>query len=406
MASPSLAPSPSASARRRALLRTLWSPQDRERLAGAWLRRMAAVLTIAAGAIHLAQVGSHFAEAWTFGLFFLVVAGIQVLGGALLFARRPVLWFWLGIAGSAVVIALWVVSRSVGLPFGPEPGHTEELGSADAAASLIEALTIVLLALWLRARSRVRDVAGALTAAVGVVVLAAAWVSTRASGLFDPDPRATLALPQLADTAAIALLGVVGVMLVLLAAAAHAADWWRSLLHGLLAALVVTTGALVFVTWPAQGGQNPGCAYGPLAEVSVISHAEPPAPIALAAGEERWVSALLLSACKDPVVLRGVAALNTRGRGAEIVGYALLAVGNRLPADGSGVLPPGSERLEAGPVLPPGQPRQLVVLLRARGQSSFNLDSLRIRYVAAGREGQFAFASFAATCSPASCAGD
>ena len=125
---------------------------------------MAAVLTVAAGAIHLAQVGSHFAQDWTFGLFFLVVGGIQVVGGVLLLARRRSLWFWLGIAGSGAVIAVWVVSRSVGLPFGPELSHTEEIGSADAAASLLEALTIVLLALWLRARWRARDVAGCLTA--------------------------------------------------------------------------------------------------------------------------------------------------------------------------------------------------------------------------------------------------
>ena len=54
-------------------------------------------------------------------------------------ARRPSrLWLWLGIAGNAVVIAVYVVSRTVGLPFGPDLHHAESVGALDVVSCVLE----------------------------------------------------------------------------------------------------------------------------------------------------------------------------------------------------------------------------------------------------------------------------
>jgi hypothetical protein len=377
---------------------------DRPR--GAWLRGITAVTALAAGAIHLAQVGVHLEEGWIFAGFFLVVGTIQVVAAVLLLRAWPAMWSWFGIVGSAGVIAIWVVSRTFGLPFGLEPGQAEALGTPDAAASLCEAITVVVLAVWLKDRSAARGGIGDVAAVLVVASLGVAWVVTRAAGLFDPDPRATIALPQLADRVVVALVAGVALMLGLLAAfPASRPGWWPALMRGVLAATVVASGALVGVTLPAAGGQNASCTYAPLAEVSRAGHDKVLPPYPLGTGEERWFPALLLSACgPDAVQLESAEILNSRGPG-EVVAYALLPVDKRLPEKGAEVLPSNSLDLSAQPVLQPGQARQLAVRLHG-GDERFNLDSLRIRYRARGEAGSFAFAAFLSTCPPSRCAAE
>ncbi|MBA2633382.1 MAG: hypothetical protein H0U86_10355, partial [Chloroflexi bacterium] len=224
----------------------VWRPIGRnadDNLRGPWLRGIASVMALAAGVMHLAQIGPHLEEGWTFAAFFLVVGVVQVVAAALLLRAWPAAWFWFGLAGSAAVIGIWVLSRTLGLPFGPEPGEAEALGAADAAASLTEAITVVVLALWLKdrsaARGRVRDVVAVLV----VASLGVAWAAGRTTGLFDPDPRATIGLPQLADRAALALVAGVAAMLGLLAAfSASRPGWWPPLMRGLLAVVFVASG--------------------------------------------------------------------------------------------------------------------------------------------------------------------
>jgi hypothetical protein len=45
---------------------------------------------------------------------------------------------------SVVPLLAWVLSRSVGLPIGPEPGVPEAIGLADLSACALELLTLVL----------------------------------------------------------------------------------------------------------------------------------------------------------------------------------------------------------------------------------------------------------------------
>ena len=135
----------------------------------------ASVLSIVAGLLHGAVTPNHFAEWWGYGLFFLLASFAQVTYGAVpLFARlvegepierqwsrrKVATYAWLGIAGNAAVIALYVVTRTVGIPlFGPEAGVVEEVRALDVASKLVEAALIVVLALVLRIPSGKADLA-------------------------------------------------------------------------------------------------------------------------------------------------------------------------------------------------------------------------------------------------------
>jgi hypothetical protein len=368
---------------------------------GPWLRGIAAATALAAGAIHLAQVGVHLEEAWYFAAFFLVVGVIQVIAAALLIRTWPAFWFWFGIAGSVAVLVVWVVSRTSGLPFGPEAGEAEGLGAADAAASLTEAITVVALALWLIDRSGRRRAAD-LAAVLVVASLGVAWVASRAMGLFEPDPRVTIALPDFADRAVVALVaGATGMLNLVAAFPTWRPDWASAVMRGLLAAVMVMGIVLVAVTLPAPLGQNAACSYAPLAGVGFTSH-HPPPPAPLVFGQERWFGVQLLSACSsDPVRLESAQVINARGT-AEVIGYALLPAGIRLDYGGAGEVPAGTLALGLQPVLQPGERRELAVRLRGTGKG-FDLDSVRIRYVVGNEAGSIGFATVLRTCPASDC---
>lgn len=238
-----------------------------EGLRGPWLRALAAAPTLSAGIIHLAQVSIHLAEGWLFAVFFLGLGLIQLVAAGLLLLRPWArFWFVLGIAGSGLTIVIWVVSRSTGLPIGPNPGIAEALGTADAGSSLLEALSIASLAMWLMQDSSwIRR--GALIAAVASLALGGLWLIARANGSFDPDPRATTFLPELADRLVVPLVSAVAVSLGLLAGLEllHRHRWWRPSLHGAVILVFGTSLGLALVTLPAQAAQNGDCQYGPIA---------------------------------------------------------------------------------------------------------------------------------------------
>lgn len=138
---------------------------DREAL----LLRIAGA-SIVAGIIHGGVTPDHFAQWWGYGLFFLLASLAQTFFGAIpLFARlvegEPIttLWSrgklrtyaWMGIVGNAMIVTLYVVTRTVGIPFfGPEAGVVEEVRGIDVVTKLIEVGIIMGLAVFLQKRPR------------------------------------------------------------------------------------------------------------------------------------------------------------------------------------------------------------------------------------------------------------
>jgi hypothetical protein len=139
-----------------------------------------AALSIGAAAIHFAVVFEHFADYTLYGVFFLVISWAQVIWPAVLLWWPSRLWLWLGIAGNATVVAVYVASRTVGLPFGPDLHNAESVGALDVVSCVLEFGLIVGCAVLLWRPSIVdRPVArlGAFAAAAALVAVPVAVIA-------------------------------------------------------------------------------------------------------------------------------------------------------------------------------------------------------------------------------------
>jgi hypothetical protein len=132
----------------------------------------AAAFSLSAALIHLWVIPEHFEEWWGYGGFFLVSAVAQGAYSAALLRRprRPLLL--LGIGGNVSIIVLYLLTRTVGVPFfGPHAGEVEGVGFADLFATTAElALVVALLGVLLRGLPRERVVVLFVMALVGLLV--------------------------------------------------------------------------------------------------------------------------------------------------------------------------------------------------------------------------------------------
>ncbi len=116
----------------------------------------AAGLSLAAGLIHLVAAPEHLREWWGYGYFFLAAAIGQVLYAQLLFRgdRRGPAFYAAGLLGTLGIIALYAITRTMGIPlFGPAAGEVEPIGALDLPSKLVELALVVVLAILLQ-RSR------------------------------------------------------------------------------------------------------------------------------------------------------------------------------------------------------------------------------------------------------------
>jgi hypothetical protein len=103
-----------------------------------------AALSVGAATIHFAVIAQHLDEWWLTGTFFVVVALFQLAWGLLVLLRPFALVLLSGAVVNALVVATWIVSRTTGVPVGPEAGEAESVGFPDALATGFEAVLVVL----------------------------------------------------------------------------------------------------------------------------------------------------------------------------------------------------------------------------------------------------------------------
>jgi hypothetical protein len=136
---------------------------------------IAAASAAAAGFVHFAVAPEHFAEWCGFGTFFVLCGEVQ-LGWALLVRRVPRSWVLaIGLAGSLFLVFLWAVSRTFGLPLGPDPGVPEAVGTPDVLAVAFELVTAASCALALRPRQALAVPRALVLCLLAVTSLAVAW---------------------------------------------------------------------------------------------------------------------------------------------------------------------------------------------------------------------------------------
>lgn len=103
-----------------------------------WLVWPVATLSLGVGLIHAAVVSDHFAEDTLSGLFFVMVAVFQI-AWAVMFASRPQARLAaLGLLVNGLVVGAWLLTRTVGLPFGAHPGIPEPIATPDLLATIFE----------------------------------------------------------------------------------------------------------------------------------------------------------------------------------------------------------------------------------------------------------------------------
>jgi hypothetical protein len=101
-----------------------------------------ALASLCAALVHVAVMPDHFEESVLYGLFFLL-ASLGQLAFAVAVVARPTRRLVLaGVVGCVLIIGLWLISRLVGVPVGPDNGGTEEFGVLDIVATAAEVVVV------------------------------------------------------------------------------------------------------------------------------------------------------------------------------------------------------------------------------------------------------------------------
>lgn len=134
-----------------------------------------ALASIGAGAINVAAAATLGRDNGENLAFFTVVAAAQIVWGLVALVRAPRWWLALGAAGNLLVVATWLVSRTVALPFGPYAGIQLPVGFPDGLATALAAVTVVgAAALLVRGRGLARSAARSPGVAAAAAVLVGA----------------------------------------------------------------------------------------------------------------------------------------------------------------------------------------------------------------------------------------
>ena len=144
-----------------------------------------ALASIAAGAINIAAASTVGRSSTENLVFFVLVAAAQLAWGGVALVRAPRWWLAAGAVGNLVVVATWVVSRTVGLPTGVYAGITLPVRFPDGLATALEIVIVAGAAALLArgqgpARSALRSPGVTVAAAVVAGLLALSGVLAQA----------------------------------------------------------------------------------------------------------------------------------------------------------------------------------------------------------------------------------
>jgi hypothetical protein len=137
------------------------------------VRGSLALASASAALIHVMAASHHFSEWWLFGTGFVVMAVLQLSSAIALERTRWAFALPAAVVVNLPIVVLWVWSRTLGLPFGPEAGEAEAVGIADTLCTLTE-IVIVGGALALQRGASERWLTRWSTAAVALALAGAA----------------------------------------------------------------------------------------------------------------------------------------------------------------------------------------------------------------------------------------
>lgn len=115
--------------------------------------KLMALASAGAAMVHGAVCPEHFQEETVLGVFFLFLCVSQLLWSAAVVRRPSAAFLRAGAVTSLVVVALWLYTRTVGVPLGLEKGAVEQVGAPDLVASALEIVVVVMALHLSRART-------------------------------------------------------------------------------------------------------------------------------------------------------------------------------------------------------------------------------------------------------------
>ncbi|MFI5048048.1 MAG: hypothetical protein ACHQIG_13360, partial [Acidimicrobiia bacterium] len=143
-------------------------------------RLLLAVLSGAAGVIHLAMVPSHWGSSTVEGVGFALVGWSQIAIAVMLLAAPSRRLLRAIIVLNAFAIGAWVVSRMSGLPFGAHAWQPRDAHFVDVACVGIEVALVLLAAEWHSRPALGRNWSGARLAVFAVVPISVLALATAA----------------------------------------------------------------------------------------------------------------------------------------------------------------------------------------------------------------------------------
>ena len=157
--------------------RGVLGPADRSVSLASALAAISAGLSLGAAGIHFAVIQDHIADYFLFGIAFLGLAWFQAIWAQIYVMRRSSQLAIIGAVVNAGAVAVWFMSRTTGLPFGPTPWVPEAVGTLDVFATAFE-LCLIGTLLPTIAPDRLRSLALRRLAYQQAVVLASFSVLT------------------------------------------------------------------------------------------------------------------------------------------------------------------------------------------------------------------------------------
>jgi hypothetical protein len=144
-----------------------------------------ALLSLGAAVVHFAVIAQHFDEWWLTGTFFVATAVFQLGWAFFVLVRPSTLVYVAGALVNALIVITWIVSRTTGVPVGPNAGEAESVGLPDTVATGFEVALVLLLLPLLAARTTARPLSqvrrvGSWAAGAVVVSLTALALATLA----------------------------------------------------------------------------------------------------------------------------------------------------------------------------------------------------------------------------------
>lgn len=119
----------------------------------------AAMLSLTSALIHLWAAPEHIDSSWWgYGAFFIVTALAQGIFAIVVLRWPKTLVCVAGIMGNLSIVAMYVVTRTSGIPLGPEAGMIEDPGLLDMTSLVAQVGIVIVLVTMLGDVARKRTV--------------------------------------------------------------------------------------------------------------------------------------------------------------------------------------------------------------------------------------------------------